>query len=325
MLNLMSRVASIGVAMCVFGAANANEETTIARLIESEVTASSTGGILADHRNELGAIFEFEDLTCPFNKDGGMITKIVNKAMATVIPLDDFDIAFVVADAHDHDHDEKPASRQIKSFKDQRDQLLAELLEGKSETLTFPWYRPNCAAPAFLTDHTRDLCNNYQWSEPLYEVLIGTYLRADFGNQPRNHTSLYGRTICQSGEELPRMLRERGVSDLNARLVAGGSPKACFDQLLSGAADAAIMPLLTGARLQREHAEFEEIQSAFNLDIQMTIHAISVDGDQRGRRNIKALNLGMANLRASGVWDEIVDEFFMGHDHSAPYDNAHNH
>ena len=327
------RTAAIA-AICFAGPVFSDEAATMS-LASTGSAGQHSGGILGDHRRPIGAIFEFEDLTCPFNEDGGMITKIVNEAMATVIPPDDFQISFITASDHDHHgHGHKPSARKgIKAFKEQRDHLLADLLSDQGGRLTFPWYRPNCAAPSFLTDHTRDLCDNYQWSAPLYDILIGTFLRADFGAQPHNHTALYGRTICQSGEELPRMLRERGVSDLNARLISESSPKACFEMLLSGEADAAIMPLLTANRLQRKHEEFAEIQSAFKLDVQMTLHAISAAGDARAASHIKALNLGVKNLKASGAWDEIVEEFFNGHDHGKSYakaqtqlrQSAHNH
>ncbi len=321
-------ILAVSAALGMCRVANAEDEAVVARLItmdSGETHTQRSGGILANHRKELGAIFEFDDLTCPFNEDGGMITKIVNQAMATVIAPDDFQVSFVTAGSHGHAKADVRKTASLKALDDQRETLLADILAKERRKLTFPWYRPNCSAPTFLTDHTRDLCDNHQWSEPLYEVLIGTFVRSDFGIQHTKHTDLYGRTICQSGEELPRMLHERGVSDLNARLIWGPSPKRCFDKLLSGEADAAIMPLLTGARLQREHSEFEEIQSAFKLDVKMTIHAISAADDKPSAKHIKALNLGIKNLRASGEWEEIVEEFFMGHSHETPYAKAQAH
>ncbi len=323
MLKVLSCVVAVGAALCVCAGANADEESTIARLIAFEVDVTSADGLLRKQRADIGAIFEFEELTCPYNSDGGMVTKIVNQAMATVIAPDDFEISFVAADGHGDDLASARSRPEFSAFRDQREKLMADRLASHDNVLTFPWYRPNCDAPALLTDHTRNLCENYRWSEPLYGVLIGTYLRPDFEREPQSHRAIYGATICQSGEELPRMLRERGVSDLNARLIKGDTPRACFDMLLSGEADVAIMPLLTGNRLQRDFAEFEDIRSAFKLDIEMTVHAISPAEDAQGVDHIRALNRGVANIRESGVWEGIVNEFFAGHDHDASYREAH--
>ena len=57
------------------------EETATVKLASTGSTVQHTGGILSDHRRPIGAIFEFEDLTCPFNEDGGMITKIAGAVM----------------------------------------------------------------------------------------------------------------------------------------------------------------------------------------------------------------------------------------------------
>jgi hypothetical protein len=137
--------------------------------------------------------------------------------------------------------------------------------------------------------------------------------------------NLYGLTICQAGAELRHILRERGISDLNARIITKKNPAACFKALSAGLADIAMMPLSTGERLAEDTAKYPDVTHIPQLDHALTLHAIGQRGSTRSMLDMEALNLGLANLKSSGAWLAIAKEFFRGHDHDAKYDEAHSH
>jgi hypothetical protein len=124
----LHRITLASVAFCFGHMANA-EDTTVQQ--PSASTASpADGSILNGNRKQLHAKFEFEDLTCPLNQDGGLVTKIVNEAMKTVIPPQGFATTFVGHSTGASD--------------------VAD-----TQALKFPFYRPNCAEPALLNEHAK--------------------------------------------------------------------------------------------------------------------------------------------------------------------------
>lgn len=286
----------------MFGAMNANAEELSSQRVSAVSTDNSGqagGGILGGARKHLHAKFEFEDLTCPLNEDGGMITKVVNEAMKTVIAPQGFSTKFI---GHD-----------------------VSLSETETQGLIFPLYRPNCAEPSHLNDHARDLCENRIWSDPLHAIIVASYQRAGFEHKVTKVRNLYGLTICQAGSELPRILGERGVSKLNARIITKGNPAACFKALSAGTVDIAMMPLSTGSRILEGVEKYSQIEQIPELDYVLTLHAVGKSGSARAMLDIEALNLGLSNIRSSGKMMEIAKDYFFGHDHDAKYDSAHNH
>lgn len=270
-----------------------------------EVEAAEDTSILGGRAPQATALAEFEQLICPLDTGGGMLTAIVNAALA-------------------HGGADEGFSIKVDTAKNARE-TIAKAGEA-TRGITFPWYKPKCDRPSYLTEHTRRLCSDAAWSEPIFEMFIGYFTRADYERPLTASWHLMGATICVSGNEFPNLLKERGVSENNAKIVVADKPGACFDAVILGAADIAVLPDSVADQALREKGMVDAILRHPGMDEMVTLHAVAQKGDEEGAATLAILDKGMNEIRESGEWFEIVANYLAGHDHSGGHEHvAHNH
>lgn len=260
--------------------------------------ASEDSGILNGRAPRTSAANDSHEFTCAFNSDGGMLTAILNAALSEVLPADGFSVSL----------DSGPKAKTASSG-------------GGASRLSFPWYKPNCQAASFLTKHTTALCNDFHWSQPIYEMIVGYFSAQDYDRPLDNQDDVFGTTLCLAGKEFSQMLHEVGLSDLNTRLVYRKSPAACLKAVVAKEADLTLLPINIAA-LETEHlALTDQIKAYYHLDRLMSLHAIAAKTSPTALDDIAVLNNGLLALRESGAWFEIIEEFADGHDHDHPYED----
>lgn len=262
-------------------------------LFSFENANAEGAAILEGRAPQATALQEFEQLICPFEGEGGMLTAIVNAALSHGGAGEDISVR--IAETTDR----------------------AELISMRG--VTFPWYKPRCDRPSHLTEHTRWLCEQAEWSEPIFEMFVGYFTRADYERPLTSSWHLMGATICASGSEFPNLLRERGVSESNARIIIKPLPDACLESVVAGEADVAILPDSVADEALRENGMMDAIIRQPALDEVVTLHAIAQKGDAAGAATLAMLNRGMDEIRRSGEWFEIVARHLANHPHDGGY------
>ncbi len=178
--------------------------------------------------------------------------------------------------------------------------------------LSFPWYKPNCDGNAFLTSYTTTLCTDFQWSDSIYEVVVGYFTAKDYDRPLRRHVDVYGTTLCVSGVVFPQMLHEVGISDLNTRVLVRRTPAACIQAVNANEADVTLLPI-SRASVEVERLDLvDEIVPNLTLDRVLSLHAIAPRTSETAAQDLELLNSGIRKIRKNGEWFEIIATFSSG-------------
>ena len=266
--------------------------SALALNLGSPNVASADESILGAHRVAMTASSEIEAFVCSFNAEGGMITEIVSTALAAV------------------GHESGPALEFV------RDPLTVDLAAtARSGRIVFPMYKPRCDEQSLLNVTTAELCHDLNWSDPIFHVVMSGYVASDRDWMPTGNSQLIGRTICQPKGQSAFYFTERGLTDLNARIVYASSPMACLKQVEAGESDVAVLPMIAADPAIKGGALGDSIRHVANLDMILSVHAIAGGGSPEGAESIEMLNRGLQSIRSNGEWFKIVKEHSGGHSH----------
>lgn len=254
-------------------------------------------GILEGRTPRISAAADFHDYICAYNSDGGLLTAIVDAALRQEVSEAEYDVSI---------KNGKNAFKDAKAHEDTQ--------------MSFPWYKPNCEGGTFLTDHTKSLCEEYKWSESIYDVVVGYFSAKDYKRPLRRHHDVFGSTLCVPGVEFPQMLHEVGISDLNTRIIVRKSPAACLVAVKKKEADLTLLPISMAAT-EAEHLDLEdEIIPHVTLDRVMSLRAIAPLSSDTAGDDIALLNNGLGKIHKSGEWFDLVQKFATGHEHDHAYE-----
>lgn len=311
-MNLVARYIYTG-CVCLVAGACKKREGNVVKTLRSTVWLYTIGACLgmgtASNAEEtilggagvsLAASSEIEAFVCAFNEEGGMISELVSEAYASAGFEDEPTLDFI------------------------RDPLTLDLVDiARTGRVVFPMYKPRCDDHWLLSDHTKKLCQDFMWSDPLFRVVMSGYVAADRDWQPGGNSQLIGSTVCQPKGEGSFYLRERGLTDLNAKLIVAASPKACLKMVAAGESDIAILPMMSADRALDGSDLAGAIVHAEGLDMVLSVHAIAGNITAAGVDGINMLNRGLKRIRENGVWFEVVKEHSNGHSHGTQH-AAHN-
>ncbi|MEE8248095.1 MAG: transporter substrate-binding domain-containing protein [Alphaproteobacteria bacterium] len=216
--------------------------------------------------------------------EGGMITELVRLAIARAAPEREVNVTFV-------------------------DDWSAHLglLDQGAYDLGFPWYRPDCSKADRLSASMRQRCTGFEFSDPLFEVAIGYYVRA--GDPLAGATAydrLFGRKLCRPAGYFTFDLDQEDLREPNATRIIPPAAADCFTWLMRGEVDVVTLNKslataeISKLGLDRRVAEIPALASA------QTLHVVAPKGDAEGRAYLDLVNQGLADLQASGRWFEVV-------------------
>ncbi|MHA3977687.1 LysM peptidoglycan-binding domain-containing protein [Halovulum sp. GXIMD14794] len=216
-------------------------------------------------------------------EQGGMMTEVVNTAMAKVQEGDEYQIDFI-NDWGAH---------------------LQPLLTDNAYDFGFPWFRPNCAVIEKLAEGSQFRCNNLLWSEPIYEQIIGFYTTTEF-ETPLSYADLFGSRLCRPAGYSNFMLEEHDLVEPNITFLTLTTPEDCFQGLLDGTVDVVALAEDVSRGVISDLEATDRIVKQDALDTVATLHVVISKNNPKAEAYLEVLNEGINELKDSGEWFEIV-------------------
>ena len=189
---------------------------------------------------------------------------------------------------------------------------LQPLISDHAYDFSIAWFRPNCDVIERLGDESQFRCNNLDWSEPIFEQIVGYYTRAD---QPKvnSHQELFGKRICRPSGYALFMMEEHYLVEPNVTLVRPNSPSDCFEQLASGQVDAVVLAVDVAEGAITDLDLKAKVVAQESLSHVATMHAVIAKTNPQAPAYLAALNSGLSKIKRNGEWFRIVVRHMAEH------------
>lgn len=190
------------------------------------------------------------------------------------------------------------------TWEDDWSRHLFPLLDSKTHDMGFPWMKPDCASTP-----NEPSCAGFHFSDPLMDLPIMLFVRAGGGMVYGSDGDIVGRTLCRPAgiatHDLDRAGR-RWISDGVITLRQPDSPEACLEMVMSGEVDAATFNVFLGASkivAMGLRGQVVPLETPLSRE---ALHVVISKTHWRGTTHLYRVNAGLAALRASGRYEEIV-------------------
>lgn len=224
-------------------------------------------------------------------EQGGMITEIMSTALENELGQDGYKIDFI-NDYSAH---------------------LGTLIADMAYDIAFSWFRPNCDVIEKLGEDSQFRCNNLEWSDPVFEQIIGYYVRADDTDKPQAHSDLFGKTVCRPKGYSTFMMEEKDLSPPRINFVRPSATEQCFEMLLEGSTDAVVLASTVADDAISRIGAGALVEEVPELATIATLHAVTSINNPRKAAQLEVINRGVRGLRESGKWFEIVQRHLIAH------------
>ncbi len=223
-------------------------------------------------------------------EQGGMLTEVVNVAMSKVRPKDGYKIDFV-NDWGAH---------------------LQPLISDIHYDFSMAWFRPNCDKVEYLSDGSKFRCNNLDWSDALYQQIIGFYTRADYP-APLQATDMFGTHVCRPAGYSTFMMEEDQLMPPNITFSQPNGPTECFQGLLDGTYDMVVLAVDVSDDTIAKLGAQDQVVKHDALDKVATLHAVTSKNHPYGKEYLAVLDDGLKQIKDSGEWFSIVRRHLAEH------------
>ena len=224
----------------------------------------------------------FTDRSLP---NGGMLAGVMNAAMKAANPPEGFEI-YWVNDWSSH---------------------LDPLLSNALIDLGIPWFKPAC-------DVTPDAyrCQNFHFSDPLFEMLILLFTNKDNPIPFAQDSDIVGKTLCRPAGYFTHDLDKNGrnwMKDGKITLKTPVAVKDCFDMLVAGEVDAVALNEFTGRTALKDLGLKDKVIAIDSRPLSVeALHAVVHKSHPRAEELLAMVNNGLREIRASGEYQKIIDE-----------------
>ena len=228
-----------------------------------------------------------------FNEDqeqGGMVTELTNVALSAAEGTPEYKIDFI-NDWGSH---------------------LQPLLTDHAYDFATAWYEPPCDVVDRLGDDAKFRCNNFEWSDPMFEILLGYFSRAD-DPLPATHAELMGKSICRPDGYETFVLEEDG---LVAPAITFGQEvliTGCMQGLLDGTYDVVVIAVDPGQGAVLELGAQDQIMLNEQLTKVLNLSPVISKSNPNRETLLNMMNTGIAAIKADGRWFEIVNRHLSAH------------
>lgn len=181
---------------------------------------------------------------------------------------------------------------------------LFPLLDEAKYDMGFPWVKPDCAA-----EPENERCANFHFSDPLFEMPIQLFVRADADFDYASDADVEGKTLCRPKGYYTHDLDADGRDWLKGgkiTLVTPDSPDACFTMLVAGEVDIVPENLFLGAAKINAMGLRGKVKPLARPLSTETLHVIVSKKHWRGTTFLYRVNAGLAAIRANGRYDDII-------------------
>ncbi len=217
-------------------------------------------------------------------ENGGMLTEIVDAAFGQADGRPDYSIDWI-NDWSAH---------------------IDPLLRRHKYAMGFPWFKPNCNAPETLSNDDVKRCE-FDFSEPLFDMLIILFKRADDTRDLVSDQDLHGTRLCRPAGYFTFDLTERDlVPGETIELERPQSVGECFHKLVDGDIDYVTINEFTGKSAINEFGYGDIVNASEQLADSLGLHMIIHRDHPDATTLLQQFNSGLAALRQDGRYDEIV-------------------
>jgi len=232
----------------------------------------------------------FTDSALP---NGGMLTDVVNAAMTEFKKKTHADLDTSVTWVNDWAAHLNP------------------LLITRAFDMGFPWAKPHCEIFDELDTNGKYRCQKFFFSDPLFEEQTLVFLKKDSTLKMASDDELVGKKLCRPTGYLTFDLDENGrnwVKDKKVTLIRPATVEECFHLLIDGSVDALPINEMTGrsAMLRLDFAD--KVRIADRPLGFITLHVIIAKTHPSARIMLTYFNTALAELKASGAYDQIVEK-----------------
>ncbi|MEM9349584.1 MAG: transporter substrate-binding domain-containing protein [Pseudomonadota bacterium] len=176
-------------------------------------------------------------------------------------------------------------------------------LDAKTYDMGFPWPKPDCEQ---MPEHKG--CS-FHYSEPIVELLQLLFVSESSDMTFEQESDIHAKTICRPAGHVTFDLdgAERlWLTNELVKLEQPATPQDCFNLLSNGEVDAVALNEFTGWTTLTEMGLRNEIAPLPHpLGVQ-GLHAVISKQHWRGTTHLYRINAGLAKLKESDRYDEIV-------------------
>lgn len=190
-------------------------------------------------------------------------------------------------------------------------ELLKTIFRDGSSDIAIAWDRPNCTSAQDLGPNSVVLCDKAVFSDPIFQSVFALFTRADANLKFDDDASLAGKTLClPEGADISDLNQDnrRWISGKIIGLLRPASVFDCISLVEQGKADGLFMHELEGRLALRRLGIHQQFRTAERPVAVRTIHAVASKKSPRAVELIAALNAGLAKLKQTGRYAEIVQK-----------------
>lgn len=193
------------------------------------------------------------------------------------------------------------------TFDDSWSSHVETMLPAGDYDLGFPWFKPNCDRVDRLSDEMAELCNNYNFSDPFFEVVVGYYARKDNRYaSAQTAIDLIGARVCRPNSFFTFDLEAMGLVAPAIELFRPETPEDCFVGLRNGEYDVVTMNAEAAERATQTLGTTSQTVALERLASIQTMHVIAPKMNPVGRTALTLLNKGLHEMAESGEWFSIA-------------------
>lgn len=190
---------------------------------------------------------------------------------------------------------------------DDWDSHLTTLLPTGSFDLSVAWYQPDCSQLDKVSEFTRNLCLNYLFSDSLYDAVFGFFAQKDNPYaQAKTFADLQGARICRPEGYSYHDLDAEGLMEPVITLSIPALSEDCFTGLIDGTYDIASIESQAAAVVIQNLGIGDQVVESSRITSIQAIAAMAWKANPRALEYLTYLNRGLAELRDSGEWNDIV-------------------
>ncbi len=214
---------------------------------------------------------------------GGMLTEIANVALANSDNRTPYKIDFI-NDWGAH---------------------LTPLVTDHAYDFSLSWFKPNCEQIDRLGEDSQFRCNNFDWTDPMFEQIFGYYTRS---SEPAvtSYSELLGKTICRPAGYATFQLEENDLKEPNIKLVRPTDIEDCFTSLVEGSVDAVALAADTAEGAMIATGTADQIRYNEGLNQILTVHGVISKNHPQGAEMLAEFNSGLNAIKDNGEWFEII-------------------
>jgi polar amino acid transport system substrate-binding protein len=214
---------------------------------------------------------------------GGLLTEIINIALENADGDPEYQIDFINDDgAH-----------------------LNPLIVDHAYDLSIGWSQPNCDIMEKLEDESQFRCNNLDFSDPLYEEVLGYFSEA---SDPvmNAHVEMVGKRICRAEAYTLAPLEGVDLVEPTITVVRAPTSADCINFVLEDKADVALVAVDVADGRISELGAASQMQMHEALTFVDVLHAVIAKTHPRNEEIMAVVNNGLGNIKDSGLWFETV-------------------